>query len=181
GGGPLGQDLLEASIALGEDGKTINFVMKVSQLPPNGGMPEFTRYTWDFVVDKSDTIEIDGKWMNYTRGACDPTSGQCPPPRDPGPQPFLVRGNCAETATPAGNVILCEELAKVQGIFDPAAGTITVPVPMDAIKAKPGSKIVGVPGTFEGTISAAPAAFFTRGDMPMDVLFVTGTYVVPKK
>ena len=179
-GDALGQDLTGAEIAMSEDKKTINFVIKVNSLPPAGGMPEVSRYVWDFHVNGGDVMEIDGKFTNYSRGACDPTSGQCPPPRDPGLQPFLVRGNCVVEATPAMNLTICEELAKVQAIFDSAAGTITVPVPASAIGAKPGAKITGGAGTFGGTISAAPSAFFTRSDMPMDLLIVTGTFTVPR-
>jgi len=179
-GDAMGQDLVGAEIGLDKDGKTINFVLKLNSLPPNGGMPEFTRYTWDFVVDGGDQMEIDGKWTNYTRGACDPTSGQCPPPRDPGQQTFLVRGNCHVEPLVATNFTICEELATVTGIFDAAAGTITVPVPMANIKAKPGSKIEGALGTFSTTINAAPAAFATSSAMPMDGLITTKAFVVPK-
>ena len=178
-GDVLGQDLVGAEISLAEDKKTLNFVLKLNALPPTGGMPEVSRYTWDFTVDGEER-ELDGKFTNYSRGACDPTSGQCPPPRDPGLQPFLVRGNCTVDNTTPVALTLCEELAKVQGLFDAAAATITIPVPMDALGAKPGSKIVGAAGTFGGTISAAPAAFVTNGSMPMDLLTTIKTYVVPR-
>ena len=177
-GDVLGQDLVGASIGMA-DSSTINFVIELNALPPSGGMPEFTRYTWDFTVD-GELRELDGKFTNYSRGACDPTSGQCPPPRDPGLQPFLLRGDCTETATPATTLRLCEELAKIQAVFDAAAGTITIPVPVDALGAKPGSKIVGAMGTFDSTISAAPSAFLTYGTFPMDGLLTTKTFVVSR-
>lgn len=179
-GDALGQDLVGAAIGMGEDGETVNFIIQLNSLPPSGGTPEVSRYTWDFTVDKGDRIQIDGKFTNYSRGTCDPTSGQCPPPRDPGPQPFLVRGNCHVEALVATNFTICEELANVQAIFDPAEGTITVPVPADAIKAKPGSKITGALGTFSTTVNAAPAAFATYGAFPMDGLITTKTFVVPR-
>ncbi|MDQ3962985.1 MAG: hypothetical protein M3277_03610 [Actinomycetota bacterium] len=179
-GDALGQDLVGAALEMAEDGKTINFIIQLNSLPPIGGAPEVSRYTWDFTVDNGDQIEIDGKFTNYTRGACDPTSGQCPPPRDPGLQPFLVRGNCHVEALVATNFTICEELARVQAIFDPAEGTITVPVPMDAIKAKPGSKISGAAGTFGTTVNAAPSAFVTTSRFPMDGLITTKTFVVPR-
>jgi hypothetical protein len=175
---PLGQDLVGATIGMGDAG-IINFVIEVNSLPPSGGMPEITRYTWDFTIN-GEQRELDGKFTNYSRGTCDPTSGQCPPPRDPGMQPFLLRGECTQTATPATTLTLCEELAKIQGIFDSGAGTITIPVPMEALGAKPGSKITGALGTFSATISAAPAAFLTYGSFPMDGLITTKTFVVPK-
>lgn len=178
-GDALGQDLVSATIGLA-DAKTVNFVIGLKSLPPVGGAPEVSRYTWSFSVD-GQALELDGKFTNYSRGACDPTAGSCPPPRDPGQQPFLLRGECTTQSTPAMNLTLCQELAKIQAVFDAASATITIPVPLEALGAKPGSKIVGIAGTFGGTISAAPAAFFTRSDFPMDQLFTTKTFVLPKK
>ena len=172
-GDALGMDLTSASIT--SDGKNVNFIIGVSSLPANGGIPELSRYTWDFMVNGEYT-EIDGKWSNYSRGTCDPTAGSCPPPRDPGMQPFMVRGNCS--LVEGTNVQTCEEIGVVQGVFDTAAATITVSVPMDMIGAKKGTKITGGTNIFGGSISAAPAAFLTSGEFPMDTLTVTKTFVV---
>lgn len=172
-GDALGQDLTSASIT--SDGKNVNFIMGLNSLPANGGVPEVSRYTWDFMVNGEYT-EIDGKWSNYSRGACDPTAGSCPPPRDPGMQPFLVRGNCS--LVEGTNVQTCEEIGVVQGVFDPAAKTITVSVPMEMIGAKKGTKITGGTNIFGGSISAAPAAFLTSGNFPYDTLTVLKTFVV---
>jgi hypothetical protein len=49
-GAALGQDLVSAAIGIGKK-KTINFIIKVTSLPPVGGTPEATRYNWDFTVD----------------------------------------------------------------------------------------------------------------------------------
>ncbi len=178
-GNLLGQELVEAAIEK-VDATTLNFIIKVNSLPPTGGVPEITRYVWTMTVDGT-LLQLDGKFTNYSRGACDPTSGQCPPPRDPGLQPFILRGECRVEPTPVTNLTICEELAKLQGVFDAAEATITIPVPVDALGAKPGSKIAGIPGTFGGTISAAPAAFVTSSNFPMDQLFTTKTFVLPKK
>ena len=178
-GDALGQDLTSATIGMA-DATTVNFVIGLKSLPPAGGTPEVSRYTWDFAVD-GEHLELDGKFTNYSRGSCDPTAGTCPPPRDPGLQPFVVRGNCRVDATLPVNLTVCDELAKVQAVFDAEAATITIPVPIEALGAKPGSKIAGLPGTFGGTISAAPSAFVTSSDMPMDLLFTTKTFVLPKK
>lgn len=175
-GDALGQDLVEATIEMA-DKETVNFVMKLNSLPPTGGVPEASRYTWDMNVD-GEFVELDGKFTNYSRGACDPTAGSCPPPRDPGPQPFAVRGNCAANEA---NVTLCEEIGIVQATFDAGEGTITVPVPLEMINAKNGSKIDPGINIFGGSISAAPSAFFTSSAMPLDTLVVTETFVVSAK
>lgn len=172
-GDALGMDLVGAEIGLA-DAKTLNFVIKVNNLPPGGGFPEIPRYTWDFNVNGKFT-ELDGKFSNYSRGACDPTAGSCPPPRNPGMQPFFVRGDCAANEA---NVTICREIGVVQATFDSAAKTITIPVPLAMIKAKKGSKITPAANIFGGSISAAPSAFFTTNSLPMDTMNVLKTYVV---
>lgn len=175
-GHTLGQDLLSASIGM-SSAETVDFVMEVSFLPSAGGVPEASRYTWNFDVDKK-PFELDGKFTNYSRGACDPTSGQCPPPRDPGPAPFLLRGDCT---TNEGNVTVCKELGRIEARFDPAKRTITVPVPAQLLGAQPCTRITGGTGLFGGSISAAPSAFFTSSAMPNDTLTVgrTGVFRLP--
>lgn len=178
-GDAAGQDLVEAVIEPGDAGN-INFVIKVNSLPANGGAPEISRYVWDLLVD-GEFVELDGKWTNYSRGACDPTSGQCPPPRDPGLQPFVIRANCVIANDTGTTLTTCEEVGIVQAIFDPAAATITIPVPMDLINAKPGSKIAPGTNIFGGALSASPAAFVSSTAMPLDTLTITETYVVSAK
>ncbi|MBA2726097.1 MAG: hypothetical protein H0U53_08915 [Actinobacteria bacterium] len=174
-GAALGQDLTEASIAPSADKKGLDFVITLASLPPTGGTPEISRYSWDFTVD-GEAVELDGKFTNFSRGTCDPTSGQCPPPRNPGLQPFFVRGNCAVVEGTA--VVACEELGVVQAAFDAAKGTITIPVPLELIGAKKGSKIGPGVGLFGSTVEAAPAAFLTSGSFPSDGLLILKTYVV---
>lgn len=179
-GAALGQDLVGAEIAMA-DKKTINFVIKVSQLPPNGGVPEVSRYVWSLTVD-GEYVELDGKWSNYSRGACDPTSGQCMSgPRNPGMQPFLVRANCAQVE--GQNVTTCEEVGIVQAAFDAAAGTITIPVPAALINAKKGSKIAGGSSQFTsgagGNVVSSPSAFLSiNNPAQLDAMVQTGTFTV---
>lgn len=176
-GNALGMELTEASIGMA-DASTVNFVIKLNSLPPTGGTPEFVRYQWDFSVDGEARV-LDGKFTNYTRGVCDPTGGACPPPRDPGMQPFLLRGACGPHAV-VTNLIVCEELGIYKGVFDSAAGTITIAVPLEALGAKAGSKIAPAANTIGGTISAAPAAYVSSGNLPYDTLTVLKTYTVPR-
>mgnify|MGYP006172863127 CR=1 FL=1 len=125
-GDALGQDLVGAAIAMnGTD--TVDFIIKLNSLPPSGGTPEFSRYTWDMNVD-GEFRELDGKFTDFSRGTCDPTAGTCPPPRDPGLQAFAVRGNCGVTPVGTVNLTTCEELARVQATFDAAAGTISLSI-----------------------------------------------------
>lgn len=173
-GNELGQDLLEATIGM-SDPKTLNFTIKVAKLPSGGGVPEFSRYTWELLVDDT-PVQISGGFTEYLRGTCNPTYNPliCPPPRDPGEAPFFVRvGGC----TVGGP---CEELGLAHGKFDPAAGTITIPVPLEVLGAKPKTKIGPNTSLFGGAIYAAPAAVVTNAQVPADTLAVTKTFVVPK-
>lgn len=177
-GAAFGMDLTEATITMA-DKATVNFIIKLASLPPSGGVPEGVRYTWDFSVNGKQ-LELDGKFSNYSRGACDPTSGQCPPPRDPGLQPFLLRGTCAPNPT-VTNLVVCEELGVVKAIFDSAAGTITIPVPLAMMSAKPGTKIEPATNpTFGASVNAIPSAFVSSGNMPFDALTATVAFTVPK-
>ena len=173
-GDALGQDLTSATIAMNGTDK-VDFIIGVNSLPASGGAPEISRYVWDMNVD-GEFVELDGKFTNYSRGVCDPTSGACPPPRDPGTQPFFVRGNC--TTDPNANLTVCEEIGVIQGVFDSAKKTITVTVPLAMINAKPGSKITPGTNVFGGSVSATPAAFVTSSAMPLDTLTVLKTFVV---
>lgn len=173
-GEALGQDLTKASIGM-PTADTVNFTINVTKLPGNGGVPEVSRYVWDMLVDGK-FVELDGKWTNYTRGACDPTAGACPPPRDPGTQPFFIRGNCVAGQ---GNVTTCTEIGRVKATFDAATGTITVPVPAALIKAQPCSVIEPGPNLFGGTVSATPAAFVSSSAAPNDTLLIETLFQVP--
>lgn len=173
-GDALGQELVEASIGMA-DAKTVNFIIKVNSLPANGGVPEFTRYNWDFMID-GNAFQLTGAWTDYLRGICNPLhTGACPPPSDPGTQPFFVReGPCTVGAD-------CFVRSLTQAAFDAGAGTITIPVPLADIKGKPGSKIGPGVSTFGGAIYAAPAALVSYASLPADSMMVDKTFVVPKK
>ena len=176
-GDALGMELVEAAIEPA-DAKTLNFIITLNSLPPSGGVPELARYVWTMTVD-GELLQVDGKFTNYSRGACDPTAGTCPPPRDPGQAPFAVRGNCTDNG---GAAVTCEEIGSVNATFDAAGATITIPVPLELLGAKPGSKIAN--GTQTGSnfsgIWAIPSAFVSQGNMPLDALVITKTYKVPR-
>lgn len=173
-GAKLGMDLTSASIGM-PTVDTVNFTIKVAELPANGGTPEVARYTWDMMVDGT-FVELDGKWTNFSRGTCDPTAGTCPPPRNPGMQPFSVRGDCV---TGEGNVTTCREIGLVNATFDAATASITIPVPAALIGADACSVITGGANLFGDNISAAPSAFFSSSAAPADTLLTEWDFTVP--
>jgi hypothetical protein len=192
-GNALGADLKNGSIRM-LDADTIEFRIDTHNLPATGGTPEAVRYTWDFQVPDTAGVpqaaQIDGKWSNYSRGSCDPTSGQCNPPgklpRNPGMQPFLFRANqqasCLGTTATGSctglNFTAYDELGQViQADFDAAAATITVAVPValfNDIKGVEGfghcSSISPRAGLFGGMIEAMPAAFISSTAFPHDAV-----------
>jgi hypothetical protein len=178
----LGQELVEAAMEMA-DKDTVNFIIKLKSLPAPGGVPEFTRYGWDFSVD-GDAMLISGAFTELIRGVCYPLHSDpaCPPnfgdPAAAMDAPFFVRqGTCT---VGAGGVADCTVRAIVSAAFDPAAGTITVPVPLEAIGAKPGSKIAPLPNaSFSATIYATSAAVVASPNAPHDAMLVTETFVVP--
>lgn len=173
-GDALGQDLVEASFELA-DKETLNFVIKVNALPPTGGVPEASRYTWDFVVEGGNAYQLSGAFTEFIRGVCNPLhTGQCPPPQNPGTAPFFLRhGPCT-----VGDD--CFVAAVINSTFDAATGTITIPVPLEAMEAKAGSKIVPGVTSFGGTIYAAPAVLVSYPSLPADTMTVLDTYKIPK-
>lgn len=177
-GAAIGQELVEATIGMGEEG-TVNFVIKVAGLPPTGGIPEFARYSWDFTVN-GDAFGMSGNFTDYARGVCYPAhTDSCPPPKDPGMQPFYIRQGPCTIGT--GGLGECNLMATVHATFDPAEGTITIPVPLDVIGAKPKAKIgPGTNSVFGGTIYSSPSAVSASPNSPHDVMVVDRTFVVPK-
>jgi len=168
-GDALGGDLKSASI----DNSTlglVKFVLGVTNLPSQGGTPEVMRHNWAMKVG-TQHVELDGKYTNYSRGTCDPTSGACPPPRNPGASPFLVRGNCASN----GAVNVCQEFALVHATFDVASATITIPVPLSAFGITSCTHITPDLNTTsfpDGNIVAIPSAYLSQASMPTDYLSV---------
>jgi hypothetical protein len=95
--------------------------------------------------------------------------------------PFLVRGNCVTE----DNLTLCEELGLVEAEFDPAEGTINVPVPLKMIGARRRSVIRPQMSQFNqqvgGEVIAVPSAFFSLSNAPSDALRVTRNYRIPRR
>jgi len=177
-GNALGQELVEASIGMA-DAKTVNFVIKLNSLPPTGGVPESSRYNWDFAID-ADAFQLSGARTEFVRGICNPliTDPMCPPafgdPAALADGPFFLRqGSCLVGED-------CAVVAVINATFDAGAATITIPVPLATLKGKPGSKITPLPSSFGDSIYAAPALLVSSTAAPADTMPVTGTFVVPR-
>lgn len=168
-GDALGQDLEAAFVEYAED--VFTFTIDVTNLPAAGGTPEVTRYVWDLTYDGT-PFQLDGKFTNYSRGTCDPTAGNCPPPRNPGIGFFALRGNCVTE----GNVTTCEEIAALSATFDPSDGTIAVPVSAELL-APDGVAACDAVGA--GVVTAQISAFFSLSTAPQDTATAYQPLVVP--
>lgn len=176
-GEALGQDLLAAYIRLDEGADSYTFRIEAVSLPAVGGMPEATRYGWSFTYNDVH-FELDGKFTNYSRGACDPTSGQCPPPRDPGLAPFFLRGNCVTE----GSLTTCDELGAVNAVFDAESATIDITVPAAMLSedgAQPCDRVAPIASFIGDPLWAAPSAFVTLNTAPHDGVWIEYDFVVP--
>ena len=177
-GVPLGMEIVEAAIGLSDDKTAINFIIKLAG-PTAGGVPELVRYGWEFTVDGR-PFQLNGGRTELVRGMCNPlhTDPACPPNiGDPAVLtnfPFFVRsGTCSAGAD-------CTVHAVVNAIFDVTAGTITIPVPLEAVDGKLGSTIGPMGGLF-GAVYAAPGALVTTNGLPHDAIMITKTIKLPKK
>ena len=175
-GTALGMEIVEAAIGLSSDKKAIDFIIKLNG-PTGGGTPETVRYGWDFTVDGNAFLLAGGR-TEFIRGMCNPltTDPACPPnfgdPAKLGNFPFFVRsGACTVGAE-------CKVHGVVNATFDATAATITIPVPLELVSAKLGSKIGPMTGTF-GSIYAAPGLLVTQNALPHDAIpLVTKTVVL---
>lgn len=186
-GDALGQELVEAHLGMA-DAETVNFFIMVKNLPVNNaGVPEFTRYGWDFRVDGKPML-ISGGFTEVLRTFCYPlhSEPQCPPnfgdPEQSLERPFFVREGACTVGV--GGVSDCRVRAIVSATFEQqslhsAKGMITVPIPLEVIRAKPGSKIEPGTGFLGETIYASPAVIVVNGNFPHDTMLVTETFVVP--
>lgn len=177
-GAALGMELLEAAIGLSEDKKAINFILTLAG-PSSGGLPETIRYGWEFSVDGKG-FQLNGGRTELVRGMCNPltTDPACPPnvgdPAKLTNYPFMVRSGACTVGDE------CIVNAVVNATFDVTAGTLTIPVPLEAVGAKLGSTIGPMGGLF-GAIYAAPGLLVTTNGLPHDAIAITKTIKLPKK
>ena len=168
----LGQELVSASMS--GDSKTLNLIFGLNSLPPWGGIPESSRYNWDF-TENGTAYQATGGFTEFLRGTCNPLhTGECPPPQATAPGTFFIRqGPCTVGAD-------CFVVGRVVATFDPAEATVTVPIPLSVIKAKPGAKIGPASSTLGGGVYTAPAAMVSQAAFPNDQIMVLKTYTIPK-
>jgi hypothetical protein len=177
-----GFDLVSGSVA--KVGANLQFQVTTAAMPPNGALPEGFRFLWAFNVN-STTYRITAKSADIGKpdllaGETTERVGTASPTGH-----FRLEGDCAAGETVGVlQPINCKPLAYVEGSFDAAAKTLTVLIPLSAIKAKTGS-IIG-PGSGDAiTICqicwVTHAAERSLNNTIIDTASQTTTYKIPKK
>lgn len=180
---PGGFDMVGGSIQ--RVGSDLQFVVTHADMPPVGSIPETFRFLWAFSVG-STSYRLTAKTADV--GKPDVLAGQTSDrvgSVDPQGH-FRLEGNCQAGATVGVlQPINCEALEYLEGSFDAAAKTLTVIVPMAAVKAKPGTVVSAGAGDATAICSAAACWVSHLGershsDTLIDIAFQLKSYKIPR-
>lgn len=135
---PGGFDLLEGRIRKAK--KDLEFEVKHADMPPIGSLPEGFRFLWAFNVN-GDNFRLTVKTADI--GKPDLLAGQTTDRvgRVDLQGHFRLEGECKSTTTGVLNAIDCPVIEYVDGVFDPAAMSFKVTVPMKLVGAKKNSTV----------------------------------------
>ena len=162
-GDSLGQDLVSATIGM-KGNKTVVFGIVLNSLP--AGEQPAAAYVWNFAVgDKEFALH---------KHPCSSPGGTCPTTA----RTFdLVE--CTQQVGVQVHVDSCEPVASIESKVDRASATITIPVPLDALKARPGDVIS--PRQLPSLQAYVPPSVALYDVAPLgDVLPSTKTFTIPK-
>lgn len=163
-GGPLGQDLLEASIAVTQPRK-VDFVLTLDGLPDQD-TSDANRYGWRFIVGRTNYL-----LTNFDTECATET---VPPAR--------CQGSFADE--PIFEIYTLEPRELVGSVLaqlDRTAGTITISIPAKFIGAKKGSVIAPYSKNDSAPIMASPPVWgsIANNPIPYDLMEVTENFVMP--
>ena len=162
-GDSLGQDLVKATIGM-KGNKTVVFGIVLDSLP--AGEQPATGYSWNFAVG--------GKEFALHKHLCSPTAGTCPSRATT----FNLMV-CTQKIGVQVHVESCEPVASIESKVDRASATIAIPVPLDALKARPGDVISR--SELPSLKAYVPPSVTLMNFTPLsDVLTVTKTFTIPK-
>ncbi len=174
---PLGWDIISGAVE--KKGANLEFTVTHADMPPIGSAPEMSRFLWNFTVNGNPyrfTVKsVDIGKPDIPAGQTTDRVGRV----DVQGHFRLEDGNC--TTTSAGvNFINCPPLEYLEGVWDPAAKSFTIILPMKIVKAKPGS-VIG-PGAAQicAICWVSHAAERSSGNTIIDDAFQTVTWKVPR-
>ncbi|HVL63874.1 MAG TPA: hypothetical protein VM573_01750 [Actinomycetota bacterium] len=166
--GGAGFDLASGSLEV-KDGN-LEFTVVHAQMPPFGNVPEAARFIWAFNVDGTD-YRITVKRADI--GKPDVVAGQTTERlgRVDVNGHFRLEGECATEAAPAVfSFVNCKPLGYFEGSYDTAAKTFVFPLPLDAVGAKPGSKVIAGGGDAIGICGVCWVSHYAERSLQATVI-----------
>ncbi|MGH2753358.1 MAG: hypothetical protein ACRDLB_02895 [Actinomycetota bacterium] len=163
-GDTLGEDLIKATIA-SRGRKTVVFGITLNSLA-TVEVPA-TSYAWDFAVE--------GEEFRLIKHPCNAPGGPCPSTVN-----TFDLTVCGVETLATLSVTSCEPVASIEPKVDEASATIEIPVPLDALGARPGDVIT--PRNEPSLQAFVPGSVAPNGFAPLrDTLTVSETFTIPKR
>lgn len=174
---PGGFDLTGGTIV--RKGANIEFTVTHADMPPSGSMPEGARFLWNFNVNKT-PFRLTVKSADL--GKPDVAGGQTTERagRVDVQGHFRLEGKCVTDATLPMQRVNCPVVGYYSGTFDPSSMSFTAVIPMSALKAKPGSKIVAGGENICTICWVSHLAERSLGTTLIDAAAQTGSYKIPR-
>lgn len=173
-----GFDITKGEIARNKE--NLEFTVTHATMPPSGSFPEGARFLWN--------INVDGKLFRFTvksadLGKPDVVAGQTSERvgRVDLQGHFRLEGECVTEPVGSVNAINCPPLAYLDGVFDPAAASFTIILPMELVEAKTKSKIMAGGSDICSICWVSHIAERSLDTTVIDTAAQTVTYKVPKK
>jgi len=176
---PAGWDIASGSIV--KKGKNLEFTVAHHDMPPMGSMPEATRFLWNFSVNGKSPFRITVKSADI--GKPDVLGGQTTERvgRVDVNGHFRLEGECVTDSSLPLQTVNCPVVGYLEGVWDPAAMSFTVLVPLKTIKAKTGSLITQGPDNICTICWVSHYAERSLNTTIIDSTVQTISYKVPKK
>ncbi len=178
-----GFDLVSGAIA--KNKANLDFTVTSSAMPPFKTLPEGVRFLWAFAVNgvsyrvTAKAAEI-GKPNPADQSNMDQIGKVYPDGF------FRLEGDCGATAVGSVSLVGCKTIGYIAGKFDPASKSFTFSVPMNAVKAKPGSVLATGAGDASTLCAGAAACWISHAAerssdrTVIDSAIWTTTYKVPR-
>lgn len=181
GAAEAGFDMVEGRIRRVK--KNLEFTVVHASMPPGGALPEGARFYWHFAVGDED----------YLLGAKSADIGKPDPVAGTGMERlgridldghFRIE-QCSSEDAAAVTLVRCEALDYLKGSFNPESASFRILVPLELIKAKPGSTITQSAAGRGSTCPICWAPHYAERSLTpqtnIDTAVMTASYKVPKK
>ena len=135
---PGGFDLVSGGIE--KNGIALRFTVTHADMPPTGPLPEGFRLLWAFSVDEKASYRLTLKSADIGKPDVVAGSGNERIGRVDAAGHFRLE-KCQSDVVGAATINNCSAIAYLKGVFDPSRSSVSVDVPLKAIKVQPGNVI----------------------------------------